>query len=219
MRSRRHVVIVLIALAWLAAACKSSTTSPRRTYTDTAASFDEFARTLVDAVKSDRKADFEALAKTMVLPAPKAWFEATFGSETGARLLAEWERSPFKDVAQAWPDLRKMVAEQKRDAVTTSRHDSPDDENATGHQVNALRAMTKPVALYRLQLTTAEGERAFSIWSFALIDGQFRLVGKMKQVKPSDPNAKMAREVDMLGELPMNRARELLKEQREGATP
>lgn len=206
----------LAVVVTLAAACGGKSAADA-TYTDTAASFDQFALDLVGAVKDDREKDFLAIAKTLELPDPKGWFGKTFTDDAGPRLLAEYESTPAqkRDLTTAWPDLRKMIVDQKRDTIATSRHVSADDEMATGHQANALRAMKAPVALYRIQLTRADGEKSFTLWSFVHVDGKFRFIGKTKQAKPSDPNAKMGREVDMLGELPMKRARELMKEQRD----
>ena len=80
---------------------------------------------------------------------------------------------------------------------------------ATGHQANALRAMKQPVALYRIQLTRPDGEKSFTLWSFVHEDNQFRFIGKTKKVAAGgevDPT------IDMLGELPIKRAREMMKE-------
>lgn len=204
--------IAAVVLVLGGAACGSKAAATK-SYQDTAESFEVFANDLIHTVKADKEGDFKAMAKDLVLPDPKGWFPKVFGDEAGARLLAEYEASPMRDFSKGFGDLRKLIVEQKRDTIATSRHTSPDDEMATGHQVNALRAMKQPVALYRIQLTRADGEKSFTLWSFVHEGDKFRFIGKTKKSKPADPDAKMAREVDMLGELPMKRARELMKEQ------
>lgn len=213
MTKPRLLSLLLLVLALVA--CKKS--RPERTYEDTAASFEQFARDLVTTIKEDDRDAYDALTKDFALPDAKAWFEKTFGPEAGARLHAEYEAMPMKDWSKGWPELRKMIVDQQRGTLATSRHTSAEDDMATGHQANALRAMKQPVALYRIQLTRADGEKSFTLWSFVHEGGTFRFIGKTKQAKPVEPGADKSVDsaVDMLGELPIRRARELMKEQRE----
>ena len=214
----RFVLAFALAVITVAAACGSSSSDPpaRTSYPDTVDGFDAFARDLVATIKSDRKSAFEARAKQLALPDPDAWFARVFGPTTGARLAVEYRASPFIHFERAWPDLREVVVTKGSSTVTTSRHTDPGDDLATGHQANALREMVKPVALYRLQLTRADGEGSFTLWSFVHDGGTFRLAGKMKQARPIDPTEDMAQELDMLGELPIAEARRMMKEAREG---
>lgn len=212
---RPHLLslLSLVLLLALAAACKKS--EAERTYQDTPESFEQFAQHLIDVVKDDDRDGFDAIAKQVILPDAKAWFERTFGPEAGARLFAEYDASPMKDWTRGWSELRKMVVDQQRDVVTVSRHTSPEDDMATGHQANALRAMKQPVALYRIQLTRADGEKSFTLWSFVHEGGTFRFIGKTKQSKAPEPGSadrSIDSAVDMLGELPIRRARELMRE-------
>jgi hypothetical protein len=202
---------ILFSLALFACGSKSS-----KTYEATTAGFDELAKDLVVAVKDDDESAFEAIVKAFELPNAKIWFETTFGPEAGARLLAEYDASPMKDWKRGYPELRKLVVDQGRDTITTSRHDSPDDDMATGHQANALRAMKQKVPLYRIQLTRPDGSKSFTLWSFVHVDGKFRFIGKTKQSQPPKATGKESVDsaVDMLGELPIRRAREIMKEQR-----
>ncbi|MEJ7598788.1 MAG: hypothetical protein WKG01_12845 [Kofleriaceae bacterium] len=198
---------ILVFLLLFTASC-SKKSMPASTYKDTAASFDQFAQELITAVKDDNKSEFAAIVSKLDLTDPKGWFDKTFGPEAGPRLFAEYEANPMKDWKRGYPELRKLVVDQGRDTITTSRHDSASDEMATGHQSNALRAMKQPVALYRIQLTRPDGEKSFTLWSFVHQDNQFRFIGKTKQVTAGEVD----KTVDMLGELPMKRARELMKE-------
>ena len=213
-RSVSRIVIVALLIALVA--CKKDGASAPKSYPDTAEGFDAFARDLVDTIKTDRKADFMVRAKQLALPDANAWFTRVFGPETGARLLAEYQASPYPKFDQAWPDLHKIVVDKGSNTVATSRHTDPKDDLATGHQANALREMKQPVALYSLQLTRPDGEGSFRLWSFVYEGGAFRMVGKMKQAQPIDPKEDMATELDMLGELPMAEARRMMKEAREG---
>jgi hypothetical protein len=187
---------------------------PAADYPDTAAGFDRFAHDLIQTVVEGREADFTALARTTELPAPRGWFAQVFGAEAVQRLASEYEMSPYDDFERAWGDLREIVVHESRSTVTTSRHVDPGDDLATGYQVIALREMKHPVALYRLRLSLADGSKVFAIWSWAHVDGRFRLVGKLKQLDPSDPTEPMAHELDLLGELPVVEARKVMAEQR-----
>jgi hypothetical protein len=208
------VLAVTLVLAVAATGCDKGPAAPR-SYPDTAAGFDQFARALIATVKDNRRADYEAMARALTPPDAKAWFETTFGAETGARVLAEYEGYGIKDFAKAWPDLRRLVIDDGRDTVNTTRHTDPNDELATGYQANALRAMKQPAALYRIQLVRADGSKSFTLWSFVHIDGQFRLVGQMKKASPPSDDGEFAKELDLLGELPVAEARKLMKEMQE----
>jgi hypothetical protein len=214
----RPVRITLVLAAVFAAAVAACDKAPAklRSYPDTAEGFDQFARALIATVSDNRKSDFEAIARTLVPPDVKAWFDTTFGPDTGARLLAEYEGYGIKEFTKAWGDLRGLVVEQGRNTVNTTRHVDPGDDLATGYQANALRAMKQPVALYRLQLTRPDGSKSFTLWSFVHIDGAFRLVGQMKKASPpEDGDGEFAKELDMLGELPVAEARRIMREMQE----
>jgi hypothetical protein len=212
MTSPTKILIPFIAALALVACSKKSTVNT--TYSDTAASFDQFAQTFIGTVKSNKKGEFDTIVGTFDLPDAKGWFDKTFGPEAGPRMLAEYEANPMKDWKRGWPELREMIVDQGRDTIATSRHDNPDDEMATGHQANALRAMKTPVALYRIQLTRPDGEKSFTLWSFVHDGGKFRFIGKTKKSKAAAAGSgTVDSTVDLLGELPIKRARELMKEQ------
>lgn len=181
-------------------------------YPDTADGFDQFAHDLVATVQNSREDEFAAIAATVALPHPEAWFRTAFGDDAAPRLVTEYEQGPGPDFGKAWDELRTVVVHESRSLVTTSRHLDPDDELATGYQVTALRKMRAPIALYRLRMSRADGTGIYALWSWVHVGGRFRLVGKMKQVDPPDPNAEMATEMDMLSELPMVEARRFLRE-------
>jgi hypothetical protein len=213
-RASRHAILLatVLAVAALAACDKGGGTAAAKSYPDTAAGFDQYANDLVATVKDNREAQFVAMAKDLALPDAKAWFAETFGTEAGARMLAEYDGYGLAKFDGAWKDMRGLVVEQGRNTVHTTRHTDPKDDLATGYQANALRTMVKPTALYRLQLTRPDGEKSFTLWSFVYVDGKFRLAGHMKQAVPSDPNEDMAKELDMLGELPIVEARRIMQE-------
>jgi hypothetical protein len=212
MTSPTKILIPFIAALAFVACSKKSTVNT--TYSDTAASFDQFAQELIGSVKNNKRGEFDAIVSKLDLPDAKGWFDKTFGPEAGPRLLAEYEANPMKDWKRGWPELRKLIVDEGRDTIATSRHDSADDEMATGHQANAIRAMKTPVALYRIQLTRPDGEKSFTLWSFVHEGGKFRFIGKTKKSKAGEAGSgSVDSTVDLLGELPIKRARELMKEQ------
>ena len=207
-------IAIAIAIAVAATGCDKGPAAPR-SYPDTAAGFEQFARALIATVKDNRRSDYDTIARTLTLPDAQAWFSTTFGPEAGARLHAEYEGYGIKDFKRAWPDLRKLVIDDGRDTVNTTRHTDPGDELATGYQANALRAMKQPTALYRLQLVRADGSKSFTLWSFVHVDGAFRLAGQMKQAEPPGDDGEFAKELDLLGELPIAEARKLMQEMKD----
>jgi hypothetical protein len=194
---------------------RGPTPAARTVYPDTQAGFDRFAQELIDNVREGRRAEFMDLAGTVALPDPATWFGLVFGEDRAARLVEEYEAGPGPRFANIWDELRTVVVHESRSTVTTSRHLDPNDELATGYQVTALRQMQAPIALYRLRLSRADGSNIYALWSWVHIAGRFRLVGKMKQVDPLDPDAEMAKELDLLSELPMVEARRILDEKTE----
>jgi hypothetical protein len=192
--------------------CHKPVKTPDR-YPDTAAGFHEFAQDLFDAAKNDRRDEYESLAASLQLPAPKVYFTRVFGDEAGMRLAAEYDQSRIATFGtQSWNMMRKFAVDNGRPTVTTSRHDKPDDDLATGHEVIALRAAKQPLALYTLQLTGKDGSVIFELRSFVHDGHQFRLVGHLTQVQPDEMTT-----ID--NDLPVGEVRKRMRDKSGGVAP
>lgn len=115
------------------------------------------------------------------LPNPEAWFAETFGPDVGARLAKEYTGllGSFQDELQG---LFRQAVKDNKTEIRVTVVEKPDDREATGLQASALRAMKVPRPLYTVRLVKPGDEAGTSLWSFAHVDGAFRLVGKMRAV-------------------------------------
>jgi hypothetical protein len=206
----RTVSILFASIAAVASAACSSAEAQLEQYPDTLEGFEEMSNTLVTAVRDGNQSRVERIAKSWKLAQPKPFFEKTFGPELAPALAAEHTDTVGGFEKDVFKGLTKIIVGDGKTKARVSRHTDPDDETARGYQVRALKKMKTPVALYTLRLTTPEKESGFSLWSFAYVDGGFRLIGKMKQVDPREPGGKYSTELDMLDELPMVEARQIL---------
>jgi hypothetical protein len=207
-------VATIVALA-LGAACgkdhtKTATPAQPEPHADSLDRFRELATDWIGAAKAGRIAELRATTSELRLPDAMAWFTATFGDEPANRLDAEYSQY-FSELEQSLEGLINVVQHDHRDQIEVRRHTDPSDETATAYQVDALRAMKKPLALYTLQLRTAASTERLdrvTVWSFVHVDGKFRLVGKMKTLTPV-PDDDLT---NAIKELPVEDARKVLEE-------
>lgn len=139
---------------------------------------------IMAAVKADDKTKGESLLKALALPNPDKWFVETFGDETGKKLAEDYN----KNVSTLADELGKMFAQaikKEQTEITVLKIEKADDENATGAQKDALKAMKKPVVLYTVKLIKKGEERGISLWSLAYVDNGFRLIGKLRGLAPA----------------------------------
>lgn len=134
---------------------------------------------IVQAAKAGEKDKVEKLCGDLVLPDPAKWFTEVFGEAAGKKLAEEYAALPKPEIAKMF----LKAAEAGRTEVRILKIEKADDKNATGLQQDAIKAMTKPVALYTAKLVEPGKEAGLSVWSFVWADGAFRLAGKMKAIK------------------------------------
>jgi hypothetical protein len=138
---------------------------------------------LRDAVKTGDSKQVEGplLDMGMVPDKAEAWFKSTFGDEKGAVLFKEWEEEIFKNL----PKMVRPFKEANKDGKTEIKviKIEKGSKEGTGLQTAALEAMKKPQPLYTVKLLKPGETAGLSLWSFAFIDGKFRMLGKMSKVK------------------------------------
>lgn len=153
-------------------------TLPARAAND-AATLQKLMEDTLAAVKAGQKDKATALLKPLLLPDATAWFKQVFGDDTGAKLVAEYNAMSSNLAA----DLARIFegrVKEGQNIVSVTKVESPTDPNATGLQKQALAGMKTKVPLYSVRFTEKAGMPGYTLWSFAYVDGQFRLVGKMR---------------------------------------
>ena len=133
------------------------------------------------AAKGGNSAKVSAITKNWVLPESEAWFKKTFGDAKGTALQAEY--APMAATfEQALGQILKQRVDKNQMVVTVFKIESAEDRNATGAQAKAIAAMVNKTPLYTVKMEEEAGKPGFSLWSWAYVDGQFRLIGKLRAV-------------------------------------
>jgi hypothetical protein len=181
----RHARIALAALLLLAACGKK-----QKTYPD---SVDGLRELMTDLRDGDGGT---ALAKTLEMKDPKAWFKAAFGDAAAAERLVAELQDPRRKLDELPKVLKNLKASGKSE-MSVERFDNADDPNANGVQSWALKQAKGKLVLYSVRLTPPGKPTGIHIYSFVYDGGGFRFAGPMKTLndKPSSP------EVDALSEL------------------
>jgi hypothetical protein len=203
---RRLVLLALtLGLAFTLAAC-SKKARPLRDYPDGLDGFRQLATDWVAAAKDGDKAHVEKMAARMALPDPPAFFAETFGADAKDRLLAEYTEGAADFTKVSGGLLLKLVKDEGRNQFEVRRHTDPEDPDATGFQMLALRGMKQPVPLYTLRLSRPDGSKVFSLWSFVYVGGGYRIVGRLTKVDDKPRSS----DLDMLMQLPTAEAKKIL---------
>jgi len=146
-------------------------------------------------MKSGDAIAIKAHSDALALPRANLWFRNRFGAKRARKLLAEYE-----PIANNPLQVAELVAKLQSDGLTelkVGKYDKVDDLAAVTYQARTLKAMRIADPLFSARLATKDGKKAFHLWSFAHVDGQFRYIGKLKAI--SRP--------DRLGDLDLNEFR------------
>ena len=199
-----QIPILAIALA-LTTACGGSTKV--KSYAESAEGLEALVNDLAAAVEDGKDKQASAISASLELPDAAAFFSKTFGDEIGARLTAEYE--PQRGNFAKLPKLMEIQRSGRgRTVISVERYTDAADGAVTGVQKLALEAMVAPTALYSLRMTEPGKTSGFHLYSFAYVDGGFRMLGKMKKVSAKPAGS---RELQALGELRVRDAQAFLK--------
>lgn len=117
--------------------------------------------------------------------AQAAWFKRVFGDDAGGRLAAEYEQHEPE-----LPNLQRLFARlSKEGAVVLEVHkaENKDDPDVNGYEAEGLAARKEPIALYSARLGKKGQRYGTYLWSFAYVDGGFRLIGRLTRAKDVPP--------------------------------
>ena len=159
---------------------------PQPTYDNRAAVLRSEMRAILDALGRGDERAARARAAGFALPQPRAWMDLTFGP-AGERLTADY--APLAAQLPQMVDALKPLLGAGPIDVSVERFTEADDAAATGYQIAALAAMTRPVPLYSVRLSSGgEATRTvYHVWSFVDVDGQFRWIGKLRPLVGAPP--------------------------------
>lgn len=199
---QRFIAPLLATLTLSLAACGDDKV---KSYPETTEGLEQL---IADIGAAERAGDGDkaaAIANSLKPVDHTAWFEAHFDAAVATRLSAE-----LAPRLSQYAGVAKGIAAQQargRTVIRAEKFTDPDDDAATGVQSLALKAMTKPVAIYSVRMTEPGKKSGFHLYNFVYDDG-FRLMGKMKKVDDKPPASP---EVEALGEIRMRDARVFLK--------
>ncbi len=181
--SRPHPTLAMASCIIALLVGSLTTRAAEPAYAETTDALKQQVEDVFTAVKVGDKEKAAKLIKWMMLPEPEAWFKQTFGDTAiGKKLLEGYKAS----AASFEATMMKVFEDRVKDGRTfpsAFKIEGKDDPNAARMQVEAMAVMQQKTALYTVKLGKQAGATGFSIWSWVYVDGQFRLVGKMKQIE------------------------------------
>lgn len=158
----------------------SPTNATKLDYPDTASGLEHLAKEILKAQKDGDSARASALAQTMVLPDPAAWYLQTFGptiaKDEGAKYAADQNRLPAEILTFFFGALQNHNTD-----VTAARFTETCDDNAGETAFGTLQLRIQPVPLYELRFQN--GNHFLRFFALAYVDGGFRFV-----LAPKIPN-------------------------------
>jgi hypothetical protein len=122
------------------------------------------------------------MRSTVVLPMwipALAWFSATFGPDDGVPAAQDYAELSGSFIAQV-TNIFHEVVKKGQTLLQITALDDPNSHEATGLQAAALSAARDSLRLYSVRFLSPGKKHGFHLWSFAYVDGGFRLLGKMQ---------------------------------------
>ncbi len=182
--------------AQAAPAPSSAQAATQPNYPDKPAGLEKLVKEIFKAEKDGDAARVDALAQSLVLPDPNAWYETVFGQARAGRLTSDYEKTLStlpRDLAASFRDAYNT----KFTGVIVERYDRTCDDKADELIYPVLAAREQPAPLYEIRLSY--GNSFKRIWAFAYVNGAFRFFGALKPptsfsshrpvVSPGGPNS------------------------------
>ena len=151
----------------------SPATPLRLDFPDTPGGLEHLAKEIIKAEKEGDTARAAALAQTMVLSNPAAWYLQTFGpdiaNDEGAKYAAGQKNLTNQIVRFFFEAIRDHFT-----SVDAARFGESCDDNAGESAFGTLQLRLEPVPLYELRLKS--GNQFLRLFAIAYVDGGFRYV-------------------------------------------
>jgi len=149
-------------------------------FPDSTGGLEHLAKEMLKAQKSGDNVRATALAQSLILPDPAAWYLDTFGpgiaSDEGAKYAADRNHLPSEILSFLFGALQGHF-----DEITAARFTETCDDNAGESAFGTLQLRLRPVPLYELRLQN--GNHFLRLFAFVYVDGGFRFV-----LAPKVPN-------------------------------
>jgi len=149
-------------------------------FPDSTSGLEHLAREIFKAQKDGDSARASALAQSLVLPDPAAWYLRTFGpdiaSDEGAKYVADQKHLPTEILTFFFAALQSHDTE-----VTAARFAETCDDNAGETAFGTLQLRREPVPLYELRFRN--GDHFLRFFALAYVDAGFRFI-----LAPKIPN-------------------------------
>jgi TonB family protein len=149
-------------------------------YPDSTSGLEHLAKEILKAQKAGDSARASALAQTMILPDPAAWYLETFGpgiaNDEGAKYAADRNHLPAEILTFFFGALQNHNTD-----LTAARFSETCDDNAGETAFGTLQLRIQPIPLYELRFRN--GDHFLRMFAFVYVDGGFRFV-----LAPKIPN-------------------------------
>jgi TonB family protein len=157
------------------------------TFPESSSGLEKLAKELIKSLQNSDTTRANALAQSMVLQDPLAWYTHVFGEST-----ARNEGTTYLNGRNALPDqllafFSRAVQDHNTDVVV-ARFEHSCDDNAAETTFGMLQSRLEPVPLYELRL--ANGGHFVRLFAFVYQDGAFRFVFLPKTPPAPAPRGK-----------------------------
>ena len=142
-------------------------------YPDSPSGLERLVKDILKAQKSNDGTRADALLRSLVLSAPRTWYDDVFGSNIAAETEALYEKS----AASLPPSIARYLLDaqtRQLDSVNVVRFEKSCDDNSGEDTFGILHARRHAVPLYELRLI--HGDKFNRLFAFAYVDGGFRFI-------------------------------------------
>ena len=167
-------------VAQTAAAPSSSATSAITvpSYPDNTGGLEHLGKDIESALRKGEPEKALALAKSIVLDDPAAWYHTTFGNYSGAEEIAAYQAERAQ-MPQGLLNFVKKTMQAGNSSVAARRFETANCSDNDGEDTfGLLQARKTSTPFYDLRFSN--GTRYFRLWPIVYESGAFRLVGKPK---------------------------------------
>jgi hypothetical protein len=150
----------------------------------TDAALETVVRDLLAVAAAGQDAELDAALRRVFLPDPSGWYGRVFGADLGAKLTAAHARSLDTHCAELADWLKTQGASPCQ--VRIRRGEKAGRHGVEFTLLDVFQAMVEPVPLLEAYVFDAAAKRGRHWGPFALIDGEFRYLGRLDGLPPGD---------------------------------